>query len=222
MSRPPDPIHIPGKPFNQPGSLFDSDEVPQKVRFLTPLPQEVPTPGSSSGDLRPRVRRRFANTEQEVRDLTEEASITEITAEEPRFRALIGNFSAVRAARVAHQHYIRFWTGGVLDQVTKSQDPDLSEDRLEQMYNDFLLFSYLPPSMTPSRDEFKRMVQPGKYPTYVQNHLIDIGIAIVGPRPVPTVPTVTDVDGNDDILPTPGAFSETLSGFCKGGVFALV
>jgi len=227
---PPDPINVPQKDFNEPGSLFDSDRIQEHIDYKKQMRQESPVGGSAPRVDRPTVRRDFTNDVKQIQDeffathqrgaISSQEGIRTIPLQ---YRNLIGNFAAVRGARILHQYAIDFWRKpGILESIVPSKAVNPTDSQIVQMYEDFLLFNYLPLAMTPTRAQFSEMVVPSKAVAYVRDHLADMGIRI-GTNPAPVSNFIVSVNTNPDNTPVLTAappFSERLSLFCKNGVFA--
>ena len=188
-----DQINVGKQVFNEPGELFDSDTSPRVVRYLQQLrPDRSAIEGivpNEPPDPTPR------DTEDPI----------------PRTSA-VGSFSGVRAARIMHQHRIGFWTfGDVLPYVAQSQQADPTEDEIDQMYDDLLLFNYLPNSMTPTRAEFGEMTKPSKREAFIRSRLSELGVLLDQNAEVSNAVTAA---APQQIIPAPPPFAERLSTFC--------
>jgi len=177
--------------YNNPGELFGSDVVRRVRRVIPAEPREVF--GSSSDD--------FDTADQSPPE-----------PELPLQRVeLAGSFSLLRAARVAHQHRVEFWESNrVLPAIGGSSAPDPSTASLEEQFNDMILNSYLPPSLTPSRAEFEIMSSPTRRLEYLQTLVARL------------VPPPDDNSATGDVAPvrerarlTPPPFAETVQSKCN-------
>ncbi len=217
MKKAVDAINQSKEPFNQPGELFGSDTKRKKIRYVKALPPERPAAGSGPGNERPTVRRSFDGTGDDL-GVIETRSVVSSEENQPapiKRRALVGSFAAVRAARLVHQHTIDFWgDAGVIAHVVGQPKPDLSDNDASQMYQDFLLFSYLPKQMTPTRQEFINLVTPSKAVVNIQGRLSNMGIE--------SPPRIADTETEDDstTLTNDVPFAENLGLFCHSGTFA--
>lgn len=193
-----DQINVGKQVFNEPGELFDSDASPRVVRYLQQLrPERSVFEGI------------IPNEPPDPTPVEAEASI-------PR-TAAVGSFSGVRAARIMHQHRIGFWSfGDILPYVSQSQQSDPTEDEIDQMYGDFLLFSYLPNGMTPSRAEFGEMAKPSKREAFLRSRLADLGVLFDLAADVENAVTAAVPQ---QIIPAPPPFAERLSTFCLDKFF---
>jgi len=228
---PPDQVNVPGKDFNQPGSLFDSDRIQKHIDYKKQMKDEAPVGGSAPRVDRPTVRRDFTNDAQQIKDeFFQQHQRGSISSEEGlqtiplQYRNLVGNFAAVRSARILHEHAIQFWTKpGILETFTASPKVDPTTDQATQMYQDFLLFNYLPTRMSPTRQQFIEMITPSKSTSFARLHLADMGIAISqNQAPSQDALRRLETTSSDDtpVLSALPPFSETLSMFCKNGAFA--
>lgn len=223
MNKTVDSVNQPNQRFNEQGELFDSDHKRQKIRYLKALPPERPAAGSGPGNERPTVRRSFDSNAEEIaaaaagnpQNIRGYISSDENIEKPIKRRPLVGNFSAVRAARVLHQHAIDFWgEAGVIPYVVGQARPDPSSNDASQTYQDFLLFSYLPKPMQPTRQEFLNLITPSKAVVTIQDRLTSMGIET--PR------VLIDAEANDDtpLISAAPPFAENLGSFCRNGVFA--
>jgi hypothetical protein len=120
--------------------------------------------------------------------------------------------------RIVHQHRIKFWApqGPVRLIVGEAEigTPDPSDDQLTQAYQDFTLYNYLPPSMTPTQTEFQDWSRPRKRKEIVQAQLSKVGV-VVSTQPTATVAGVTDpAQPVQVLLPINAPFRESLSDYC--------
>lgn len=179
--------------FNAPGQLFNIFEQ-QRHKYLKQLPITGPT---NPPDLIPdgtAVRRNFDDF---VPFVTESLPPPVI-----KRQAVVGSFSAVRAARILHQYLVNFWSDPDILLALNNPAPLVySADTLTQMYADFLLFNYLPAKMTPTQQQFTEIVQP--------NGIFEQPLGLT---PAAVVPE--DVL-NEATLPPPIPFGESLTPFCN-------
>jgi hypothetical protein len=102
------------------------------------------------------------------------------------FRPISGPFSGIRAVRILEQHRAQFWDkDGVVGSVYPSGRPDPTKTEVDAMYQNFLLFTYLPKPLVPSASEFSDLVSPSKVVTTIQNNLVNLGIDNSGSIPEP-------------------------------------
>lgn len=194
-----DNVTIPGytnalsKTFDAPGQPFNNRSLPG-YRFLKQLPPSGP---ANPTDLVPdgtQLRRNF----DDYTPFASEAAPPAVF----RRQTVVGNFSAVRAARILHQHAINFWTDPDIRAVLNNPPaPVYSDDVIQKLYQDFTLFNYLPAAMTPTQAEFTAIVQPGG------NFDPLIGLE-------PSVPPTEIVD-DTPVLTSPPSFGEVLTTFCQ-------
>lgn len=200
MASNPNYINALTKVFNAPGALFNGNPA-TPIKYLKRIPQQRP---DCPTDLVPdgsQIRKNFDN-------FTPNPSVTTVASPPPvvRRRHLVGNFSGIRAARILHQHIIDFWNDAEIYAILNDPPPAVySQDQLTQMYADFLLFNYLPDTMTPSFDDFVAIVQP------TGNFNLALGID----QAVPELVTTDTVQPSVTALPPPVPFGESLTPFCQ-------
>ncbi len=207
-------IDRPKRTMNQPTELFNNNNPPPAQHVV----QRVQAPSAPSSPLvaeRPRIRRTFGSTPEEIRAETP-TQIVDTSVFTAR-KQLTGSFAAVRAARTLHQYLVDFWdSAGVIDTVVGQVEADPTQDQLDQMYDDFLLFSYLPSVMTPSKPTFIDMATPSKRAAVVQADLPNMGIN----TKVAQTQSDTTIQDQEVIviiaLPTPPPYAERLTSFCNG------
>jgi hypothetical protein len=208
----PDQIDVDQSVFNEDGQLWNDNNsaviVPR--RYLVPIDDTKQLPGIVKDNGRETVLRDFAAVPS---DLPSE-KVSDGRVDIARM-PVTGSFSAVRAARVLHQHQIKFWSdSGVIDSTTATNKADPSSDDINTMYARFLAFNYLPPSMTPSIDEFTTLVAPSKAPQNVKNALPNMGINI-SPASKTNQAFVQSTVSAPVQLPGNVPFANSLSSFCS-------
>lgn len=206
---PADPVNTDS--FNTEAQIFN-ENAPSKVRrFLTPLREAQSIPGIPGPDTRPRVLRDFTD-ETELPNAPRVAAEQEDLPREP----LAGSFTAVRAARILHQHRIGFWSNsGIIETITGSLAADPSREQIDDLYDKFLVFSYLPAELTPTREEFADIVTPSKLAAVTKTALFDMGILIT-PTPPDRDNDVFPDDEREPILQVKDRpFAITLNQFCS-------
>jgi len=190
--------------------LFNRSYTKVKKVIYTAMPQDAPTPGAAPSNQPAKIRRDFASVAEDT--------IVEVQKPPGVYkRPVIGNFSAVRAARILHQHQVGFWTDlGVVELVAEPLQPDPSPDDTEQMYQDFLLFNYPPLARTPTKTDFVDMVTSSKTAVVLKDRLPQMGI-VTGGKVQPrlndhlTNPSEADSDPTP-FLPVQPPFAESLKG----------
>lgn len=153
--------------FNRPGELFnDNAPVPTVRRFIPQTePPDDATPFPSAPE-RPTVRSDFP---------------VPAPPRSPVRKIVAGSFSTVRASRTVHQHAVSLWGEDYLpSHVGRSSVPDPSPAELTQQYQDLRLFSYLPPQIMPSQDEFIQAATPSLRGGFLAERLEDMGIETAG------------------------------------------
>jgi hypothetical protein len=210
----PSQINVPTGPFNTPTRLYDGTQsnVPPIFSFLQRLPPANPLPPSPYPAGQPAVLTEFAATEVDA--ITGAAVVQAAIADPVQRQPLSGSFAAVRAGRILHQYRIGFWsTAGIIDQTVASNAADPTADQIATAYQNFLAFSYLPPALTPSSDEFADLITPSKNAQNVLNALPSMGInTTIVTNPVPDA--ITDTTAVDTVLPPNTPFANNLSQFC--------
>src|SRR5271170_2865169 len=211
---PPSQINVPAAPFNTPDHLYDGTQsnVPPIFSFLQRLPPANPLPPSPYPAGQPAVLTDFAATEMDA--ITGAVLIQSALADPIQRQPLAGSFAAVRAGRVLHQYRIGFWsTAGIIDQAVTSSSSDPTADQITAAYQNFLVFSYLPPALTPSAEQFADLITPSKNAQNVLNALTSMGInTTVITNPVPD--TVVDTTVVNTTLPPNTPFANNISQFC--------
>ena len=211
-TRPPDQVNERLTTFNEPGQLWNDNSSKKTTRynFLRQVFDEVSLPNITQDESRPKILTSFAATDE---DLDANAVIDDSTAEVPR-EPIYGSFAAVRALRVLHQYRVGFWgDGGVIETITATQRADPTSADIDTMYAKFLLFSYLPDELSPTREEFADLVTPSKNSANVRNALSSMGISAVVGASAPD----RFFNDNPIIPPTladPYPFGQNLSSFC--------
>lgn len=190
--------------FNAPSELFGSNralpEAPKK--YLQPIAQE--DVGVDDRPKNPYGEGGRVEQEQQVR---------------LGRRTLVGSFSAVRAARVLHQNMEEMWAADGLTSVlaaTASADP--SADEISQMYDDLILFSDLPPALTPSREDVEDWFRPRRREAVVHNSLPNVGVKGY----VEDVALETATPDNVVLLAPPAPFSSTQLSTCEANLRLLL
>lgn len=211
---PPTQINVPAAPFNTPDNLYDGSQsnLPAAFSFLQRLPTANPLPPAPYPQGLPQVLTEFAATES---DAITGAQIVQSALSDPVQRQpLAGSFAAIRAGRILHQFRIGFWsTAGIIDQAVASTAADPTADQITAAYQNFLAFSYLPPALTPSAQQFADLITPSKNAQNVLNALPSMGINIaVVTNPVPD--TIVDTTVTQTALPPNTPFANNLSQFC--------
>lgn len=100
-------------------------------------------------------------TDFDVTEALPEPVVSAAPAVTPRV-PLHGSFAGIRAAQVAYLYAIEYWKrmpGYVAGTPITS---DYTAKELEEKYSDFVLYNYLPPAMTPTKEEFAGLVQPSQ------------------------------------------------------------
>lgn len=206
----PDAINEPNHPFNAGGAQFNGVFESTNRRVYKQLPDEAPHPGAAYNHRPARVRKDFVEPSRSV-VYAEEGNTKASTKE----RKLFGNFSAVRAAKILHQHSIGFWTTlGALEYIAATSLPDPTQDEIDQMYRDFRLFNYLPLAMTPDAVAFANMVVPSKAAVIMRSNLPQMGIVTGGVIPPRLNDLLTNPSADDTVstLPVPPPYADSLRG----------
>lgn len=193
--------------WNLEGELWNEDNPKPIVRrFLQPIDDSF-----DHEELNPKAKRPTNDT----RVLLDPAAAEKILAaqESPvRRTLLVGSYSAIRAARVAHQHRVGFWDEeGVIGYLGSSSTPDPSEDDIDQLYEDLQLFSYLPPALLPSREEFGDLAKPQKRTAVLRSRLPDLGLVLTIDNRASADTDVT----NRPLIPAQAPFIDNVSTFCE-------
>jgi hypothetical protein len=211
---PPSQVNAPTTPFNTPTRLFDGTQstVPGTFSFLQRLPPANPLPAAPYPQGLPAVLTEFAATESDA--ITGAVIIQSALADPVQRQPLAGSFAAVRAGRILHQYRIGFWsTAGIIDQTVASTAADPTADQIATAYQNFLIFSYLPPALTPTSDEFANLITPSMN---TQNVLAALPLMGINTTVVtnPTPDTVIDTTVVPTVLPPNTPFANNLSQFC--------
>jgi hypothetical protein len=204
-----------GNLFGRPGGLFGSD---------TPQPRDtgtgrtilaIPKPTLPAEEqARPRLLKNLPGATEQVL-VRDEPVDTDTLAPPVELR---GALSAVRAALVLHQHEEKLWAQpNFPSHIGASTQPDLTQEEIDARYETLQLFSYLPPQLQLSREDFAAMLRPSARPTYLTANLarmgIDTGGATAAPAPGTTAAAAT--------LPPNAPFAERLTQFCNDPYFTL-
>lgn len=134
-----------------------------------------------------------------------------------------GSFSAVRAARIAHQYRVGFWdpATGIVDKIanTNENEADPNPDDIDAQYEDFLLFCYLPVQLQPTKEQFSDLISPTRRSAYVARSVTAVGVAGdtgVAPASLSDLGTTAN-----PLLPTVNPFASRVSAFCADPFFEL-
>ena len=204
----PDLINSKNQNWNTEGELFNSDAPGPKVyRFLQPLSDDLGDGQLPPTELRP-TKSTFVNPDvQERINANDEAPILRTV--------LVGSYSAVRAAQVSHQYRVGFWDSeGVVGFIGRATAPNPSDDTLDQMWEDFELFSYLPASLRPSEAEFKQRSLPQNRVALLRNNLNNCGLR-TGANNTSDSDSRSSALEAQPLIPPPAAFSAIGLGFCQ-------
>lgn len=204
----PDLINSQQHGWNEPGELFNEDQPTPKVfRYLRARPENI------DASPYPSQEERAKKTTFVDPDVNERIKVTD---DAPVQRtALVGNYAAVRAAQVAHQHRVGFWDSeGVVGFIGRASAPNPSDDQLDQMWEDLQLFSYLPPELMPSEDQFKQYAKPQDRVGVIRNNLGNLGLRDSSPNTADLDDRNGSLD-NEPLIPPPPAFSEFGLSFCQ-------
>lgn len=207
MALDPDQINRESQVFNAPTELWNSDDPAKPPRYLQPIKESRPATGVP-GPTRPRVLRSFD-------PFSEPEQISTVQPPPPPTVTFAGSMSALRAMRVCHQYRVGFWgPNGPLRLLSQNRNPDPSQSALDQMYADFLLFNYLPDSMTPTREQFDDFAKPQKRQALMQASLSQIGVqqAQVSTGANAVDDRLSELDST--VLPTPVPFRSSVTTFC--------
>ena len=196
--------------FNADAQLFnDNDPVAPPNRFLRPTLDPRPEYERSPA---PTLRTRFG----------EEERVAEQRKPSPYRKPLYGSFAGVRSARNVHQHEFDLWSPQAFPAVVGDDSrPDPSDADLAQQYEDYQLFSYLPPTMEVGEEEFRAMSRPSNRPAYLTENLENMGIrrSMVG-RGEPFAIGDGDPDTRQLLIRSP--FSRGLNRGCAGRLETLL
>ncbi|HSW50414.1 MAG TPA: hypothetical protein VLH09_09580 [Bryobacteraceae bacterium] len=191
--------------FNAEGQLFNADQpvADASRRFLRPIP---PTPDPSIGTKVERPKRfTTLNAPSEAQKQTQPAEALVVP--------VVGCLAAVRAARIAQQHREQIWSAdSVVGLVSENGAADPTPDQIDQMYEDLRLFSYLPESMIPTREEFDDLAKPQRRTTVVQTSLSSMGIVLR--TAAATRPQLETQEDNNELLPDQVPFYESSLNNC--------
>jgi hypothetical protein len=126
----------------------------------------------------------------------------------------------VRAARLAHQYRVDFWGDSSAIATLGSDRGDPSEVLLDQAYNDFILFSYLPAQLMPTKAAFREMSRPSARLAVIRDSLPSMGIntAAENPRVQQTIESYDD-PSNLPLINAPPPYSETMGSLCANALF---
>lgn len=193
--------------WNNEGELWNEDNPPPKTRrFLRPLPAENEIFGVQ------------AERQKVIHDWNRETDQPVVAKEDlpPKHTHFTGNFAALRAMRVAHQHRINFWgEEGPIRLFTSSDVPDPSQAQLDQQYQDLQLFSYLPDSMLPTRRQFEDLARPQRRAAVTQARLADAGVTTgAQDQTDDTTDARLVISSQQPLLPASVPFSGNLADFC--------
>jgi hypothetical protein len=138
---------------------------------------------------------------------------------QPAKQTMEGPFSTVRSTLVLHWIREQSWKANAVPRYlsqTRSSDP--SARTMQQKWDDFQLFNYLPPSLTPTQQEFEDRSEPQKREAIlmaaeanmamssVSHYQVDIGSA--------PVITQNEVTTPQPLLPEVKPFAENLLDEC--------
>lgn len=202
-----------GSTLNAPGQLYGPDaSAPAFRRALAPMDDEVvaPTPNE-----RPRVLTRLPGEPAPALA----ADTDNLPAEAPV--VLDGPFSAVRAARVAHQYRVDFWSpdSDVLGVLAEDDSANPSDAQLDTMYNDLALFSYLPAQLFPTRASFGEQSKPTQRAAYLATTTADVGVGTGVQTQTPAIRTFTGGTESGPILPVNTPFAMRIGTQCMDRFF---
>jgi len=204
----PTQINVPQSPFNSPSRVYNGEGVEKKAfRYIKPERNET-VDTTTLLPTRPQVLTDFAAV---ASDLDSDAFVvTDVTDTVPR-TPIVGTFAAIRARRILHQYRIGFWsTAGIIDQITASSESDPSQTDIDNNWNNFQLFSYLPSQLMPTKEQFADLITPSKNASNVRNSLPSMGInttVVTNPLPNAIAPAAAS-------LPSQTPFASNLSQFC--------
>lgn len=208
--RTPDNINLPGVLPDSQGSLWGSN-TPSRIRTFAP---SVPRP--QQPDPRP-------PSPGVVTDLNASVSngrVSTVAPPEPERRVVEGPVSSVRAARLAHQYRIGFWGDSSAIATLGSDRGDPSEAALDQAYDDFVLFSYLPAPLMPTKAAFRDMSRPTARAAVIREALPAMGINTTATQAqVPQTIETYDNPSNLPIITAPPPYSETMGSLCANALF---
>lgn len=206
---PPDQVNAPQTSFNEEQQLYNGVNPANApvYRYLTRVPTDLVDP-SGIQRVGPRVLTDLVATSSDTKTTTK--TVSKLNDTVPR-QPITGSFAAVRAVRILHQYRIGFWSdAGIIEQVASSNASDPSQAQIDDSYNKFQVFSYLPAAITPTAQEFGDLITPSKNANNVKNALSRMGInTTVVTNPVPTL-----VSPDAATLPDPVPFANNLSQFC--------
>jgi len=202
-----DTLNTPGAPLNQPGDLLGPDSVAQRLespqRVYDPQPTAAKDGIHSRGAGLKSLPGRYDPADPGARKFADRAIPLVPT------RMVVGQVSGVRTAMVNHQHMMDFWVAegvaGADLNLTKPNPPTVSIDHMEE---DMQLFSFMPAGMLPTREEFERMVSPGRH-----GDVVNAVLHAAGLQGTPTKVVVLD-DSTAQTSVSPPPFVERLSALC--------
>lgn len=206
----PDQVNAPQTSFNEELQLYNgvNPPTPKSYNFITRKPDNgIAAPGQ----IPTATRKVLTDLNATASDTTTLKTVTADSEQIPR-QPITGSFAAVRALRVLHQHRIGFWSeAGIIDQFAASKSADPTPEQINDAYNIFQVFSYLPSAIAPSAQVFADLITPSKSASNVKNALERMGIrtAIVT-NPVPTLVVAPAAATLPDNVP----FASNLSQFC--------
>ena len=211
MARPPDQINERTTTFNESGQLWNDNQsnLTKSFSYLRQVFDETQLPNIAPDATRPKVLTDFSAIESDVSS----SSVTSDTTDDVPRTPIYGSFAAVRALRLLHQHRIGFWgESGIVETISARNGTDPSSADIQNKYQTFLLFSYLPDELTPTQEEFGDLITPSKMPANIRNALPNMGITVVTTS---RDPEFAGANGDiTTILPDPHPFADNLSSFC--------
>lgn len=210
----PERINDPVSGFNEPKRLFNQDEtdidrskrvVLHRINSPRPTETNVATTG--------RVQRQIGAIPSDVESTTK---VNSTETEKVDSDILSGSFSITRAARIIHQYDVNYWAeDGVVGYVAGSNLSAPSADELDQKYNDFLAFSYVPETMVMPKALFLSMSNPQARVATVLNAMPFAGIHVSSVRKEGlTGQTETGAPETPAQIPPP--FATNLQSSCAG------
>ena len=205
--RPPDYINLPGVLPDSPGSLWGSNN-PQRPRTFA---QQIPRAPLADDRPKPQVLSKLSPEPGE--------RVVAQAPAAPERRVFEGSFAGLRAMRLLHQYRIDFWGDSSAVALLGSSSGDPSEAQLDQAYDDFVLFSYLPPQLMPTKAVFRDMSRPTARSSVLRSSLPTMGINTAGQQVLPQTRESTDDATLLPIITAPPPYSETLGSLCSRQFF---
>ena len=208
--RTPDNINLQGVLPDTRGSLWGSNTTRRAHTFA----QSIPRP--QQPDARPPAPGVVTNLNASI----ENGRVTTKAPPEPERRVFDGPTCAVRAARLAHQYRVDFWGDSSAIATLGSDRGDPSEAALEQAYQDFVLFSYLPSQLMPTKAAFRDMSRPSARASIIREALPAMGINTTATtQQTPQTIETYDDPSNLPLITAPPPYSETMGSLCANALF---